>query len=249
VVGIAGRDPRGQRISPTATYTIGADGINSRVAREVEAEVTREGEDTGAVVFGYFRDTGIEDAYIWSYEEGVSAGFIPTNDEAVCVFTGSHQLRFKQKIQRDIVAGFYAVLGEAAPGFADRIRKENQIEHFRGFPGIIGYYRRPWGDGWALVGDAGYFKDPITAHGISDALRDAELLANALTEALENPANEKEALAEYERIRDEVSHDLFDVTEKIAAYAWTLDDLKVILSDLSKAMGPEVELIKTFRPL
>jgi 2-polyprenyl-6-methoxyphenol hydroxylase-like FAD-dependent oxidoreductase len=248
VVGIVGRDEKGRPISPRAAFTVGADGVNSRVAREVEAEVTRTGTDTGAVVFGFFKNTGVEDAYIWAYEENVSAGFIPTNDAAVCVFTGSHQQRFKQEIQRDIAAGFYAVLGEAAPTFADRIKEENQVEHFRGFPGIIGYYRRPWGDGWALVGDAGYFKDPITAHGISDALRDAELLANALTEALDKPANEERALAEYERIRDEVSHDLFDVTEQVAAYAWTLDDLRVHLSNLSKAMAPEVELIKTFGP-
>jgi 2-polyprenyl-6-methoxyphenol hydroxylase-like FAD-dependent oxidoreductase len=249
VVGIVGRDQRGQPISPRAAFTVGADGVNSRVAREVEAEVTREGTDTGGVVFGYFKNTGVEDAYIWAYEEGASAGFIPTNDEAVCVFTGSHQLRFKQEIQRDIAAGFYEILGEAAPGFVDRIQKENQVGHFRGFPGIIGYYRHPWGDGWALVGDAGYFKDPITAHGISDALRDAELLARALTEALENPAKEEQALAEYERIRDEISHDFFDVTEQVAAYAWTLDDLKAHLSNLSKAMAPEVELIKTFGPV
>jgi 2-polyprenyl-6-methoxyphenol hydroxylase-like FAD-dependent oxidoreductase len=248
VIGIVGRDERGKPITPRAAVTVGADGVKSRVAREVEAEVTRTGTDTGAVVFGYFRNTGVEDAYIWSYDEKVSAGFIPTNDDAVCVFTGSHQLRFKQEIQRDIAAGFYAVLGEAAPAFADRIQKENQVEHFRGFPGIIGYYRRPWGDGWALVGDAGYFKDPITAHGISDALRDAELLARALTKALDDPSKEEQALAEYERIRDEVSHDLFDVTEQIAAYAWTLDDLRVILGQLSKSMGPEVELIKTFGP-
>lgn len=249
VVGIVGRDQRGQPITPRAAFTVGADGVNSRVVREVEAEMTRKGDDTGAVVFGYFTKTGVDDTYIWSYNEGVSAGFIPTNDDAVCVFTGSHQRRFKQEIQRDIAAGFYAVLGEAAPEFADRIQKENQAEHFRGFPGIIGYYRRPWGDGWALVGDAGYFKDPITAHGISDALRDAELLARALTTALDSPAKEEEALAEYEQIRDEVSHDLFDVTERIAAYAWTLDDLKVHLGNLSKAMAPEVELIKTFGPV
>jgi flavin-dependent dehydrogenase len=120
VIGIVGRDERGKPITPRAAFTVGADGVKSRVAREVEAEVTRTGTDTGAVVFGYFRNTGVEDAYIWSYDEKVSAGFIPTNDDAVCVFTGSHQLRFKQEIQRDIAAGFYAVLGEAAPAFADR---------------------------------------------------------------------------------------------------------------------------------
>ena len=47
------------------------------------------------------------------------------------------------------------------------------------FAGRKGFLRQAFGPGWALVGDAGYFKDPLTAHGITDALRDAELLANA----------------------------------------------------------------------
>ena len=50
----------------------------------------------------------------------------------------------------------------------------------RGFGGHPGFLKRSTGDGWALVGDAGYFKDPLTAHGITDALRDAELLARAI---------------------------------------------------------------------
>ena len=36
------------------------------------------------------------------------------------------------------------------------------------------------GPGWALVGDAGWWKDPLSTHGITDALRDAELLAGAV---------------------------------------------------------------------
>ena len=248
VLGIIGRNEKGRPISHRAPFTVGADGINSRVAREVDAAVTRKGTDTGAVVFGYFKNTGVDAAYVWSYQEQAAAGFIPTNDDVACVFTGSHQQRFQQEIQRDIAAGFYKILGEAAPELVDRVQTKNQIEHFRGFPGIIGYYRRPWGNGWALVGDAGYFKDPITAHGISDALRDAELLARALTEALESPAKAEKALAEYERLRDEVSHDFFDVTEQVAAYNWTLDEIKVHLNHLSKAMAPEVELIKSFGP-
>jgi flavin-dependent dehydrogenase len=50
----------------------------------------------------------------------------------------------------------------------------------RGFAGQVGFFRKCYGPGWALVGDAGYFKDPITAHGMTDALRDAELLARGV---------------------------------------------------------------------
>ena len=93
------------------------------------------------------------------------------------------------------------------------------------------------GPGWALVGDAGYFKDPITAHGITDALRDAELLARA---ALEGTA---EAFEAYQRTRDELSGHLIDVTDRIASLDWDLDELRGLHRELSRAMGPEVEYL------
>ena len=83
----------------------------------------------------------------------------------------------------------------------------------RGWAGMPGYVRRSWGRGWALVGDAGYFKDPITAHGITDALRDAELLSGAITRLHGRGAAEAFALRHYESTRDRLSHDLFAATE------------------------------------
>ena len=97
--------------------------------------------------------------------------------------------------------------------------------------------RQSHGPGWALVGDAGYFKDPITAHGISDALRDAELLARAVGRGSDP------ALAEYQATRDELSRDLFEITDEIAAFEWDLERLKVLHQDLSKSMNREVEAL------
>ena len=106
---------------------------------------------------------------------------------------------------------------------------------FRGFPGHPGQMRQCYGPGWALVGDAGYFKDPITAHGISDALRDAELLARAVLQGNES------ALSEYQTTRDELSRDLFEVTDEIAGFKWDLDRLKDLHLKLSRTMNHEVE--------
>ena len=78
------------------------------------------------------------------------------------------------------------------------------------FAGEPGYLRRATGPGWALVGDAGYFKDPITAHGITDALRDAELLARAVL------AGTEAALAGYAATRDALSLPLFAATDALA---------------------------------
>jgi 2-polyprenyl-6-methoxyphenol hydroxylase-like FAD-dependent oxidoreductase len=67
------------------------------------------------------------------------------------------------------------------------------------------FYRKPYGPGWALVGDAGCHKDPILALGMCDALRDAELLANALDARFSGKRDMQEALAEYEAQRNTAS--------------------------------------------
>ena len=101
------------------------------------------------------------------------------------------------------------------------------------FAGEPGYLRRAAGPGWALVGDAGYFKDPITAHGITDALRDAEILACAATAGTES------ALADYEATRDALSRPLFAATDALASLDWSLDEAKALHQDLSRAMRAE----------
>src|SRR4030095_15234888 len=93
------------------------------------------------------------------------------------------------------------------------------------------------GPGWALVGDAGYFKDPITAHGISDALRDAEFLAREVEQGTDAP------LGGYQATRDELSRELFEITEAIAGFEWSLDDLKPLHLTLSKAMNRQVHAL------
>ena len=110
--------------------------------------------------------------------------------------------------------------------------------------GVSGFVRRSWGPGWALVGDAGYFKDPITTHGMTDALRDAELLATAVVDALASGANEREALATYQQRRDSLSSLLFDVTDRIASYRWTLAEVPGLLREASSAMTDEVEFLQ-----
>ena len=89
--------------------------------------------------------------------------------------------------------------------------------------------RRPWGPGWALVGDAGYFKDPITTHGITDGLRDAELLADAILESIAGATPEAVALARYQRTRDRLSMRLFDATEAVASYGWDTGGIQTLL--------------------
>jgi flavin-dependent dehydrogenase len=93
------------------------------------------------------------------------------------------------------------------------------------------------------VGDAGYFKDPITAHGLTDAFRDAELLARAV---LEHGGDD---LASYESARDDLSRELLETTDRIAAFAWTADALRVLHERLSDHMKAEVSALRALQPI
>lgn len=91
------------------------------------------------------------------------------------------------------------------PGLAERVSAGKREERFLGTADLPNFMRKPYGPGWALVGDAGDHKYPITARGISDAFRDAELLANAVDEALSGQRSFEEALSGYERKRNEAA--------------------------------------------
>jgi len=219
-----------------ATWVVGADGVRSRVAREAGARTERRARVTGGVVYGYWR--GLDaDGYHWHFAPGVAAGVIPTNDGAACVFASMPSQRFLDEIRWDLAAGYQRVLEEVSPALAGRVAGAQKLESLRGFPGELGYFRQAWGPGWALVGDAGYFKDPITAHGITDALRDAELLACALAVGTES------ALFEYQQRRDALSSELFEVTERIAGYDWTLDEVQQLHRSFSESMKGEMQAL------
>ena len=111
----------------------------------------------------------------------------------------------------DLAAGLRAGLLRASPGLADEVAAARIVTRPIGFAGLPGYLRAAHGPGWALVGDAGYFKDPITAHGITDALRDAVLLSDAVA------AGTAAAFARYQAARDEMSVPLLEATDALAA--------------------------------
>ncbi|HXU98694.1 MAG TPA: hypothetical protein VFP03_11375 [Jiangellaceae bacterium] len=100
-----------------------------------------------------------------------------------------------------------------------------------------------------MVGDAGYFKDPLTSHGITDALRDAELLARGIITAATGQTEEKVALATYQNTRDRLSERLFATTDAIASFSWDLDEIPSLLLQLSDAMSEEVSFLRNLEPV
>src|SRR3954467_4662609 len=132
------------------------------------------------------------------------------------------------------------MLRAASPVAAEHILSTPQVGNVRTFPGMPGYPRKPWGPGWALVGDAVYYKDPLSAHGLTDALRDAELLARAVVAVVADGVPEREGRAGCAARRGALPTDLFDVTDVIAGHRWTDAEIPALLLRLNAAMHAEV---------
>jgi flavin-dependent dehydrogenase len=238
VTGIVGRDEDGRALAIDAGIVIGADGVRSTIAQRVGAPIERAGTGTTAVVYGYWAELDT-DGYEWIYRPGNMAGIIPTNDGRACVFAGSTPAR----VGAGGIDTLHQILAAASPDVAARVAAATAPQGVRGFNGLPGFIRRPWGPGWALVGDAGYWKDPISVHGLTDALRDAELLARALVSSEPGEPERAAALADYQATRDRLSKPLFDVVDVIAAQRWTEGEIPDLLIQLSSAMAAEVEAL------
>lgn len=242
IVGVTIRDEEGRSAPLAARVVVGADGRRSRVAGEVAAPVTRAATSTSAFVYGYLSDVEA-DAYEWCYRPGSTAGVIPTNDGQAAVFVGVPPDRFAAS-RRD-EPWLREVLRSTSPAVAERLAACRFVGPVRSFPGMPGWLRRPWGPGWALVGDAGYFKDPTTAHGITDALRDADLLAGALHGTLTGQVPEVSAMAGYERLRDRLSLPFLQLTDRIASFDWTLEEVQARHLVMSDVMRDEAEALES----
>ncbi len=215
---------------------IGADGRHSAVARHVEAPALRAGRHQSAFVFGYW-PLPSRDESLWYWSRGAAAGLIPTNNGECCVFAGVAHHRFAEVFGADLRGGYLRTLAAAAPALHGELARTSAAPQLRGFAGHPCVMRQSVGPGWALVGDAGYFKDPITAHGLTDALRDAELLANAVVHGNEV------AMRNYQAVRDDLSGTLFELTDTIASFEWRIDELMDLHRRLSEEMKREVSYL------
>jgi 2-polyprenyl-6-methoxyphenol hydroxylase-like FAD-dependent oxidoreductase len=104
------------------------------------------------------------------------------------------------------------------PSLNARLRAGRRVERFVGTADLPNHFRKPYGPGWALVGDAGYHRDPITAQGITDAFRDAELLAGAIDDGFSGRQTVDAALAGYERRRNRAACAMYWFTCYFAAH-------------------------------
>jgi 2-polyprenyl-6-methoxyphenol hydroxylase-like FAD-dependent oxidoreductase len=215
VTGIRGHSRGGERVTERAKVVIGADGRNSSVARQVEPEQYNERPIQQASYYSYWSGLPLSGFEAYSREDRAWAAW-PTNDGLTLIVGGWPYAQFEEH-RKDPEGTFMAML-DRAPEFAERVRHAKREERFLG-AAVPNFFRKPFGPGWALVGDAGYNKDFITAQGISDAFRDAELCVDALDAWFSGRDAYDQAMTRYQTTRDTHVFPIYNFTIDFASLA------------------------------
>jgi flavin-dependent dehydrogenase len=214
VVGVRGRDSNGRNFTEKAAVVIGADGIRSLVARSVGATGYHVHPAVTVNAYSYWSGLDVRAVELFA-RPGRFIVAVPTNDDLVIINQGI-PVADQGEYRADMAGAFDRTL-QLAPSLADRVAGAERVERFRFTTDTGGYFRVPAGPGWALVGDAGYHKDPITAQGMLDAFRDAQLLADAVDHGLEaGPGGLDRALAGYQAARDRAARPMYEFTCQLA---------------------------------
>ena len=190
----------GQEHSIQARFVIGADGAGSKVARLTQAQTLMEHDNVQGTLWSYFEDLPVNDLEFFAREGSLSFAW-RTNDHQTCFGTSFRYENFAE-VNQAREESVFQELDKQVPELAERVRAANRTCEWHAGT-TKGFARKAFGPGWALVGDAGITIDPITAAGISNALRDAEHLADALIKCFVQEQDEQDALTEYEALRDE----------------------------------------------
>jgi 2-polyprenyl-6-methoxyphenol hydroxylase-like FAD-dependent oxidoreductase len=213
VTGIRGQGRGGATVSERARVVVGADGRFSLVARAVGPEQYHEKAPILYGCYTYWSGLPAGSSFHVYARPGRGWALAPTHDGLTLVVAGWPYA--EHEANRHDIEGNYLRSFDAEPEFAERIRRAKREARFAG-TAVENYFRKPFGPGWALVGDAGYNKDFITAMGIMDAFRDAELCATALHEAFSGARPFEDAMAAYQATRDEQVLPMFELTSQLA---------------------------------
>src|SRR5262245_6323024 len=217
--GVYGHDPSGIPIEIGARFVVGADGLGSRVARSVGAEIVENRGSHGATQYAYYAGLPWDGIELIAADRSL-AGVFPTHHGQACIWvcTPTVDAQAARRRAGSRTEAFTAQLYAAAPRLAAELRAGRRTSPVAGALRSPNIRRRSYGPGWALVGDAGYHRDPVTGHGLSDAYRDAELLAVALDRALRDETDGSTALADYQHRRDRALREVFELTCALVVY-------------------------------
>ena len=217
VSGVYGHDRGGAPVDLRARYVVGADGLRSAVARLAGAAINEARPAGGAAQYAYYAGIGWDGIEFFLADRSL-AGVFPTHGGQACIWvcTPTADARAARRRNASRAEAFGDLLARSAPRLAGRLAAASRTSPVQGMLRQPNQLRQAWGPGWALVGDAGYYRDAVTGYGISDAFRDAEFLAVALDQAL--GAEEAAALTAYQRQRDRALREIFEITCRLGAY-------------------------------
>jgi 2-polyprenyl-6-methoxyphenol hydroxylase-like FAD-dependent oxidoreductase len=214
VAGIRGRTKDGSLVQECASIVVGADGVNSIVARSTQATEYHSHAAMTADYYTYFSGFATERAELYSRNQ-LFIALNPTSFGLTLLIVLWPRHRFNE-IRANVDKLFWSAIA-TIPSLEARVRSARREERYYGTARTQGFIRKSHGEGWALVGDAGYNKDPITAQGMTDAFRSAALLASAFEEGTSGRSDVIAALRHYEETRNRLSLPMFQHTRLMAA--------------------------------
>ncbi len=227
VTGIRGHGQGGRAVCEHARVVIGADGLHSAVAAATRPQHYHDKPPLLCGYYAYWSGLPMAGRFENYIRPSRGWGVCPTHDGLTVVVVGWPHAEFAAN--KTDVEGNYLKAFDLAPEFAERIRAARRETRIVGTT-VPNYFRQPYGPGWALVGDAGYNKDPITAQGISDAFRDAELCATALDHALSGSRPFGESMSGYQAARDQHVLPMYEFTTQLATLQPPPEELRQFLT-------------------
>lgn len=242
VVGIRGHAEDGASVIEHARVVVGADGLRSLVAETVRPEQYDDKPPLLAAYYTYWSGLPMDGRFETYIRDKRGFAAMPTHEDLTLVIAGWPYAEFAQN--KSDIEGNYARTIELAPAFAERLRRAKREARFAGMA-VPNYFRKPYGRGWVLIGDAGYNKDFITAQGIMDAFHDAELCAAALDRTFAGERSFVGAMDEYQRLRDGRVKAMYDFTCQLATLEPPPPELQQLLGAIHgkrKAMDDFVRM-------
>jgi len=229
VTGVRCRSKDGNVFTEHARIVIGADGKNSIVARAVEAEEYNVRPKASCWYYTYWSGVPIHELTMYQLPYR-AVGVIPTNDDLVCIPIAWPVSEF-QKYRSDIEGNYMKTMAQVE-GLMDVMNNAKREDRFTGMADLPSFFRQSYGPGWALVGDAGYHKDPITGQGMSDAMTRAEKLADAIHAGFSEQEPLENALARYQNERDAEVMPMYELTYEWATLEPPPPDMQFLLTSL-----------------